>query len=86
MDANVIYLSSVDYSLVVDEEAAEKSFGPCDTVFQRLKDTENHLKSLYIRGHLDGTPISQMLVDGGAIINLIPYFFSSRRWGSQMSS
>jgi hypothetical protein len=75
MDANVIYLSSVDYSLVVDEEVAEKSFVPCDTVFQRLKDTENHLKSLYIRGLLDGTPISQMLVDGGAIINLIPYFF-----------
>jgi hypothetical protein len=50
-------------------------FGPCDAVFQRLKDSENHLKPLYIRGHLDGTPIPRMLIDGGTIINLIPHSF-----------
>jgi hypothetical protein len=44
-------------------------------VFQRLKDSKKHLKSLYIRGHRDSTPISRMLVDGGAIINLMPYSF-----------
>jgi hypothetical protein len=33
------------------------------------------LKPLYIQGHLDGTSISQMLVDGGAIINLMSYSF-----------
>jgi hypothetical protein len=75
MDVNVIYLSSIDYSLVGDEEVAEMSFGPRDAVFQRPKDAENHLKPLYIRGHLDGTAISWMLVDGGAIINLMPYSF-----------
>jgi hypothetical protein len=75
MDVNVIYLSSLDYSLVGADEVAVMSFGPCDAVFQRLKDSENHLKLLYIRGHLDGTPISQMLVDGGAIINLMTYSF-----------
>jgi hypothetical protein len=75
MDVNVIYLSSVDYSLVGDDEVAEMSFGPHDVVFQRPKDSENHLKSLYIRGHLDGMPISRMLIDGGAIINLMSYSF-----------
>jgi hypothetical protein len=54
---------------------AYDSFGPRDTVFQRPKDSENHLKPLYIRGHLDGTPIPQMLIDGGAIINLMLYSF-----------
>jgi hypothetical protein len=58
MDVNVIYLSSVDYSLVGDDEVLKMSFGPCDAVFQRLEDLKNHLKSLYIQGHLDGTPIS----------------------------
>ena len=48
-------------------------FGPRDAVFQKPKDSDNHLKPLYIRGHLDGTPISRMLVDGGAIINVMPY-------------
>jgi hypothetical protein len=75
MDVNVIYLSSVDYSLVGDEEVAEMSFGPCDVVFQRPKDVEYHLKPLYIQGHLDGTPISRMLINGGAIINLMSYYF-----------
>jgi hypothetical protein len=75
MDVNVIYLSSVDYSLVGDDEVAEMSFGPHNAVFQRPKDSENHLKLLYIRGHLDGTPISRMLVDGCAIINLMSYSF-----------
>jgi hypothetical protein len=75
MDVNMIYLSSMDYSLVGDDEVVEMSFGPRDAVFQRPKDLENHLKLLYIRGHLDGTPISQMLINGGAIINLMSYSF-----------
>jgi hypothetical protein len=28
---------------------------------------------LYVRGHIDRKPISRMLVDGGAAINLMPY-------------
>jgi hypothetical protein len=75
MDVNVIYLSSVDYSLVGDDEVAEMNFGPHDAMFQRSNDSENHLKPMYIRGHLNGTPISRKLVDGGAIINLMSYSF-----------
>jgi hypothetical protein len=75
MDVNVIYLSFVDYSLVGDDEVAEIRFGPHEAVFSNPKDRENHLKLLDIRGHLDGMPISQMLVDGGVIINVMPYSF-----------
>jgi hypothetical protein len=28
---------------------------------------------LYIQGHIDGKPVSKMLVDGGAAVNLMPY-------------
>jgi hypothetical protein len=52
MDVNVIYLSSMDYSLVGDDDMAEMSFGPHEAVFQKPKDAENHLKLLYIWGHL----------------------------------
>jgi hypothetical protein len=48
MDVNVIYLSSVDYSLVGDDEVVEMSFVPRDIVFQRPKDSENYLKTMYI--------------------------------------
>ena len=48
-------------------------FGPCEAVFQKTKESDNHLKALYMRGHINGKPISHMLVDGGAIVNLMPY-------------
>jgi hypothetical protein len=31
------------------------------------------LNPLYIRGHINRKPISRMLVDGGAAVNLMPY-------------
>ena len=32
-----------------------------------------HLKALYVKDFVDGKPMSKMLVDGGASINLMPY-------------
>ena len=32
-----------------------------------------HLKALYVKGFVDGKPMSKMLVDGGFSVNLIPY-------------
>ena len=32
-----------------------------------------HLKALYVKGFVDGKPMSKMLVDGGAYVNLMPY-------------
>ena len=64
---------SLDYFVVPEEEVAHLQFGPRDAVFQKPKELDNHLKALYMRGHVNGKPISRMLVDGGAIVNLMPY-------------
>jgi hypothetical protein len=32
-----------------------------------------HLKALYLKGFIDGKPMTKMLVDGGAAFNLMPY-------------
>jgi hypothetical protein len=32
-----------------------------------------HLKALYLKGFIDGKPMTKMLVDGGAAVNLMPY-------------
>ena len=32
-----------------------------------------HLKTLYVKGFVDGKPRSKMLVDGGASVNLMSY-------------
>jgi hypothetical protein len=37
------------------------------------KPEELSLKSLYNRDHIDGRPISKMLIDDGIIINLMSY-------------
>ena len=73
MDVNVIYLSSIDYSLLGEDEVSQLALGPQDAIFKRPQGSDNHLKPLYIRGHLDGAPISRMLVDGGAAMNVMPY-------------
>ena len=72
LEINVVHMSS-DYLIIPEEEVAHLQFGPRDAVFQKPKESDNHLKALYMRGHLNGKPISRMLVDGGAIVNLMPY-------------
>jgi hypothetical protein len=32
-----------------------------------------HLKALYVKDFVDGKPMSKILVDGGASVNLMPY-------------
>ena len=34
---------------------------------------DRHLKALYVKCFIDGKPMSKMLVDGGASVNLMPY-------------
>jgi hypothetical protein len=57
MDVNVITFSA-DCTIVA---------------FTKPKESVNHLKPLFVRGHIDGIPIAKMLVDGGAAVNLMPY-------------
>jgi hypothetical protein len=66
MEINVVRLSS-DYFVVPEEDVAHLEFGPCDAVFQKPKESDNHLKALYMRGHINGKPISHMLVDSGPL-------------------
>ncbi|RLM78655.1 uncharacterized protein C2845_PM12G13800 [Panicum miliaceum] len=72
LEINVVCLSS-DYYVIPDEDIAQLSFGPRDAIFQKPKELDNHLKALYMKGHINGRPISRMLVDGAAIVNLMPY-------------
>jgi hypothetical protein len=72
LDINVIHMSMDGYVLS-EEVITHLDFGPKEAIFQNPKATENHLKVLYMKGHINGKPISRMLVDGGAIVNLMSY-------------
>jgi hypothetical protein len=81
LEINVVHLF-VDGSVPTEEDLAHLDFGPKDAIFQKPKDTDNHLKALYTKGHINGKPISRMLVDGGAIVNLMPYSLFKKLGGS----
>ena len=70
------------YAVSEEEEAALLDFGPREVVFQKPKESDNHLKALYMRGHINGRPISHMLVDRGAIVNLMPYSLFKKLGGT----
>jgi hypothetical protein len=36
------------------------------------------MRPLYIKGHWDGTPVDQMLVDGGAYVNIMSWSLFSK--------
>jgi hypothetical protein len=74
MDVNVITFS-VDCTIVGDDEpvVAQFDFGPKEVAFTKPKELLNHLKPLFVGGHIDGIPIAKMLLDGGVTVNLMPY-------------
>jgi hypothetical protein len=72
MDINMVFTLPTE-SMGVEEEIAQMCLGPKEFMFQKLEESSQHLKPLYILGHIDGRPISRMLVDSGAAINLMPY-------------
>jgi hypothetical protein len=34
---------------------------------------KRHMRPLYLRGYVNGKPLTKMFVDGGAVVNLMPY-------------
>jgi hypothetical protein len=74
MEINLITFS-IDYDIFGDDEPvmAHFDFGPNHAVFTKPTKLLNHLKPLFMHSHIDGTPISSMMVDGGTAVNLISY-------------
>jgi hypothetical protein len=72
MDVNVIMFST-DCTIIGNDEpvVAQFNFGPKEATFTKPKESVNHLKPLFMSGHIDGIPIAKMLVDGGAAVDLM---------------
>jgi hypothetical protein len=49
----------------IEEEVSHMCLSPKDAVFEKPEESSQHLKPLYTRGHIDGKPVSRMLIDGG---------------------
>jgi hypothetical protein len=39
-----------------------------------------HMRPLYLRGYVNGKPLTKMFVDGGAAVNVMPYTIFRKTW------
>jgi hypothetical protein len=73
MDINMVFTLSAEFR-GAEEEIAQMCLGPKEAMLEKQEDLSQHLRPLYVRGHIEGRPIFRMLVDGGAAVNLMSYF------------
>ena len=48
-------------------------FAPQNAIFQKPANHVNHLKPLHVKGYINGKLVNNMLVDNGAMVNLMTY-------------
>jgi hypothetical protein len=53
---------------------AQLDFGPWPVIFEKPQEKNyKHVKVLYLKGYINSHPVNKMLVDTGAIVNIMPY-------------
>ena len=58
----------------LDEVVAQLAVEPVPATFEKPEDEERrHLKALFLKGFVDGKPVTKMLVDGDAAVNIMMY-------------
>jgi hypothetical protein len=72
MNMNVVFMLSTEFKSA-EEDVTQMCLSPKEVMFKKPEESSQHLKPLYVWGHIDEKPISRMLIDGGAVINLMPY-------------
>lgn len=53
---------------------AQLNLEPAPATFEKPEDKDRrHLRALFMQGFINGKPMTKMLVDGGAAVNIMPY-------------
>ena len=81
-DVNMIFMLSMEFlapsnddeEISLPNQIAQLALDSMMAVFEKPSDDERqHLKALFVKGRVDGQPVSKILIDGGAAINIMPY-------------
>jgi hypothetical protein len=80
-DINMVVLLPKEFMAPVDLDVSDEECGmakltlePTHTIFEKLEDEKRqHLKALFLKGFVNGKPVTRMLVDGEAAVNLMSY-------------
>jgi hypothetical protein len=79
MDINMVFTLPTEFR-GAEEEVAQMCLSLKEAVFENPEELSQHQKPLYVRGHIDRRPISRMLIDGGATVNLMSYSVFKKFW------
>jgi hypothetical protein len=71
LEINMVFQLPQEFMLS-EPKMARLTLGAERVVFEKPEALGQHMKPLYIRGHLDGVPVNRMLMDGGACVNIMP--------------
>ena len=81
-DVNMVFMlpmeflapSSDDEEVDLSDQIAQLALDPMTAIFEKPANNERqHLKALFVKGRVDGQPMTKILVDGGVAINIMPY-------------
>jgi hypothetical protein len=80
-DINMVVFLPKDFMAPVDSDVSDEELGMAQltletkqAIFEKLEDGKRqHLKALFVKGIVNGKPVTRMLVDGGGAVNLMPY-------------
>jgi len=65
---------SDDEKVNLPDQIAQLALDPMTAIFEKPSDDERqHLKALFVKGKVDGQPVSKILIHGGAAIDIMPY-------------
>jgi len=66
--------TSDDEELEFSDQITQLALDPMTAIFDKPANNERqHLKALFVKGRVDGQPMTKILIDGGAAINIMPY-------------
>jgi hypothetical protein len=71
LDVNMVFIIPSEFRAIEVPNVVELVVGVEWAVFERPVKPGEHMKLLYINGHIDGTPVGHMMVDGGASVNIM---------------
>jgi hypothetical protein len=75
-DAHMVFVLPAEFHAPRHEEVplAQLDLGPRPVIFEKPREKNHrHLKALYLKGYINGQPVSKMLIDIGAAVNIMPY-------------
>jgi hypothetical protein len=80
-DVNMVVFLPKEFMVLIDSDVSNEEFGTAQltlelkqAIFEKQEDGKRqHLKALFLKGYVNGKPITRMLVDGVAVDNLMPY-------------